>query len=124
MKYIILVGVGGFAGSVGRYLLGQLVQGNLLTSFPFGTMTVNILGCFIIGIIYALSTRGAIPAEYRVLLATGFCGGFTTFSSFSYESMTLLQDGQFLYASLYAGLSFFIGLMAADLGVMVIKMAY
>ena len=122
MKYIILVGIGGFAGSVGRYLIAQLVQGNLLTSFPFGTMTVNILGCFIIGMIYALSMKGSMPAEYRVLLATGFCGGFTTFSSFSYESMTLMQDGQFLYASLYAGFSFFLGLIAVYLGSLFIKM--
>ncbi|HKJ45360.1 MAG TPA: fluoride efflux transporter CrcB [Balneolales bacterium] len=121
MKFIILVGVGGFFGSVARYLLSQLVQGNFLSSFPYGTMTVNILGCFIIGVIYALSTKGIVSPEYRVLLATGFCGGFTTFSSFSYESMTLLQDGQFLYASMYAGFSFFIGLLASYAGVISAK---
>lgn len=121
MKYILLVGAGGFFGSVARYLLGQMVQGNIMSSFPFGTMTVNILGCFIIGIIYALSTRGLASPELRVLLATGFCGGFTTFSSFAYENMTLLQDGQFLYATLYAGISFFVGLIAAYLGVLAIK---
>ncbi|HKJ32603.1 MAG TPA: fluoride efflux transporter CrcB [Balneolales bacterium] len=121
MKFIILVGIGGFFGSVGRYLLGQLVQSQILSSFPLGTMTVNIIGCFIIGIIYALATRGVASPEIRVLIATGFCGGFTTFSSFAYENMTLLQDGQFFYATLYAGVSFFVGLIAAYVGVIAVK---
>ena len=121
MKFILLVGAGGFVGSVARYLLSDAVQSKLLTSFPFGTMTVNLLGCFIIGIIYALSETANLAPEYRVLIATGFCGGFTTFSSFSFESLTLLQDNQYLYAVLYAGFSLVLGLLAAFLGVILIR---
>jgi CrcB protein len=121
MKFILLVGAGGFVGSVARYLLSDAVQSKLLTSFPFGTMTVNLLGCFIIGIIYALSETANLAPEYRILIATGFCGGFTTFSSFSFESLTLLQDNQYLYAVLYAGFSLVLGLLAAFLGVILIR---
>ncbi len=121
MKFILLVGAGGFIGSVARYLLSDAVQSRLLTSFPFGTMTVNLLGCFVIGIIYALSETANLAPEYRILIATGFCGGFTTFSSFSFESLTLLQDNQYLYAVLYAGFSLVLGLLAAFLGVILIR---
>lgn len=121
MKFIFLVGAGGFIGSVARYLLSDAVQSRLLTSFPFGTMTVNLIGCFIIGIIYALSETSNLAPEYRILIATGFCGGFTTFSSFSFESLTLLQDNQYLYATLYAGLSLVLGLLAAFVGVLLIR---
>ncbi len=121
MKFILLVGAGGFIGSIARYLLSDAVQSKLLTSFPFGTMTVNVLGCFVIGIIYALSETANLAPEYRILIATGFCGGFTTFSSFSFETLTLLQDNQYLYAMLYAGLSLVLGLMAAFLGVILIR---
>lgn len=118
---MLLVGAGGFFGSIARYLLSDAVQSRMLTSFPYGTMTVNLLGCFIIGIIYALSETANLAPEYRILIATGFCGGFTTFSSFSFESLTLLQDNQYLYATLYAGLSLVLGLLAAFLGVILIR---
>jgi len=121
MKFILLVGAGGFVGSIARYLLSDAVQARLLTSFPFGTMTVNLLGCFVIGIVYALSESANLAPEYRIFIATGFCGGFTTFSSFSFESLTLLQDNQYLYATLYAGLSLVLGLLAAFLGVLLIR---
>jgi len=121
MKFMLLVGAGGFFGSIARYLLSDAVQSRMLTSFPYGTITVNLLGCFIIGIIYALSETANLAPEYRILIATGFCGGFTTFSSFSFESLTLLQDNQYLYATLYAGLSLVLGLLAAFLGVILIR---
>lgn len=121
MKILFLVGLGGFLGSVSRYGLSHYVDAHMLSSFPYGTMLVNIAGCFIIGIIYALSTDGGVTPEARLLLATGFCGGFTTFSSFSYESITLLQDGQFLYAFAYSGLSLLIGFAATFLGIVLIK---
>src|SRR5699024_3930334 len=97
-KNILLVGIGGFAGSVGRYLLARYIELRVLTSFPFGTFAVNIIGCFIIGLRYGLTLRGTVSPNIRFLLATGFCGGFTTFSTFSMESMTLLQDGQIGFA--------------------------
>lgn len=121
MKTFFLVGLGGFAGSYLRYFFASLIEQNVLSSFPYGTFAVNIVGCFIIGILYAMSTRFNLAPDYRLLLATGFCGGFTTFSSFSYESVTLLQDAQFLYGFLYAGLSLLIGFFAAWLGIILIR---
>jgi CrcB protein len=121
MKTFLLVGFGGFAGSYLRYFFASQIEQKFLSSFPYGTFIVNILGCFIIGMLYAMSTRFNLAPDYRLLLATGFCGGFTTFSSFSYEGVMLLQDSQFLYGFLYAGLSLIIGFFAAWLGLTLIR---
>ncbi len=121
MKFILLVGAGGFAGSIARYLLTNVVQARLLTSFPFGTLTVNVLGCFVMGVLYALSETINLAPEYRIIFGVGFCGGFTTFSSFSLESIALLQDGQYFYAALYIALSLAAGLLAIFLGIIVIR---
>ncbi len=121
LKNILLVGIGGFAGSVGRYLLSQFVELRVFTSFPLGTFAVNIIGCFIIGLLYGLTIRGAASPEIRFLLATGFCGGFTTFSTFSLESMALLQDGQLWFAFLYMAGSLLAGLAAVWIGFLIIK---
>jgi fluoride exporter len=121
MKTFLLVGIGGFAGSYLRYLTSFYIGQKMLSSFPFGTFIVNILGCFLVGILFGLSSRFNLAPEYRLLLATGFCGGFTTFSSFSYEGIMLIQDAQFLYGFLYAGLSLIIGFFAAWLGLFLIR---
>lgn len=118
MKIILLVGTGGFVGSISRYLVSQLMQKTFETTFPLGTMVVNIVGSFLIGIIYALSERSEIlSAEWRIFLAVGFCGGFTTFSSFAYENFAMASIQQFLYSALYIGLSLILGLFAVYLGV-------
>ena len=122
MKTFLLVGIGGFIGSYLRYFISVQIEQKLLSPFPFGTFTVNVIGCFIIGVLYALSTRYNLAPEYRLLLATGFCGGFTTFSSFSIEGIVLLQDAQFLYGFLYAGLSLIVGFFAAWLGLTLVKL--
>jgi CrcB protein len=81
-KQLLLVGFGGFIGSVGRYLLSGLITKGFPNSFPIGTFTVNVLGCLIIGVIYGISERfGWLTQEWRLFLATGICGGFTTFSA-------------------------------------------
>lgn len=121
MKILFLVGLGGFFGSVSRYLISHFIEGNLLTSFPYGTLVVNVAGCFIIGLIYAASLKTNVSSELRLLLATGFCGGFTTFSSFSYENVTLLQDGQLFYFFMYTGMSLLLGLLAIYLAIVLIK---
>ncbi len=121
MKILLAVGTGSFIGGVLRYLVSQLIQSKFLSSFPFGTMFVNIAGCFLIGIIFGLSERGNLSQEWRIFLATGILGGFTTFSAFSNEAVSMLRDGQFLFASAYVGASVFLGLIATFLGVLIIK---
>ena len=121
-KLILLVGTGGFIGSVARFLGSRYITENFLSSFPFGTMTINIIGCFLIGIFYGMSERGNLMSEeWRIFLTVGFCGGFTTFSSFASENMTLLRDGAFVYFLLYTGFSVFLGLAATFLGNALIK---
>src|SRR5215468_3938654 len=105
-RNILLVGLGGLLGSIARYLVTVLFAGQFATSFPLATFVVNISGCFIIGILFALSERGSgLSPEWRIFLTTGFCGGFTTFSTFSYESIKLIQDGEFFYLGMYVVLS-------------------
>ncbi len=91
-----LVAVGGLIGSVLRYWLAGIVQGaNDGAAFPAGTLAVNVAGSFLIGLVMTLSLeRGLVNDDVRILLTTGFCGGFTTMSTFSYETMALLRDGQ------------------------------
>jgi len=118
-----MIGIGGFIGSIARYLSQQFFQKHFPSSFPFGTMWVNITGCFLIGFIYALSEKGNIlTPEWRLFLATGICGGFTTFSAFAFENINLLRDGQFVYAAIYTAVSVVAGLAAAYLGTLLIKL--
>lgn len=118
MKVLFLVGLGGFLGSVARYLTQQGVGKWMPVIFPYGTLTVNIAGSLIIGIIYGLMDRSSLLSpEWRIFLATGFCGGFTTFSTFSYETLTLIRDGEYAFAGLYVGGSFIVGLLAVIAGI-------
>jgi CrcB protein len=94
-----LVAVGGLIGSLARYWLAGVVQRAGDGPFPTGTLAVNVAGSFVIGVVMALSLeRGLVDEELRLLLTTGFCGGFTTMSTFSYETMALLRDGEALLA--------------------------
>lgn len=113
LKILLAIGSGSFLGGIARYLLSRGIQNSVISSFPFGTFWVNIIGCFLIGLFFGLSERGNLSnAELRMFLTVGFCGGFTTFSTFSNENISLLRDGSFLYFSIYAGLSVFVGLLA------------
>jgi CrcB protein len=119
---IILVGIGGLLGSVARYLVAVLLAGQTAGTFPFATLAVNVAGCFLIGLIFALSDRGnVLSPEWRVFLTTGFCGGFTTFSTFSYESLRLMQDGEYLYVASYILISVVVGLAATFLGIALVR---
>ncbi|MGH7855901.1 MAG: fluoride efflux transporter CrcB [Candidatus Binatia bacterium] len=90
----LLVGAGGFLGSVGRYGLGRVVQRLGGADFPYGTLAVNVLGSFVIGLVVTLSLeRGLVNATLRLFLTVGICGGFTTMSTFSYETLSLLGQG-------------------------------
>ena len=121
-RMFFIVGFGSFFGGGSRYLIQQFITRQYPSSFPYGTLLVNILGCFIIGILFSLSEKAYLLSnEIKLLLVTGFCGGFTTFSSFSIENYAMLKDGQILYVLAYVGLSIFLGFMATYLGVFLIK---
>jgi fluoride exporter len=122
LKTIFLVGTGGFLGSVSRFLTSRFMQNNFPTAFPFGTFFVNITGCFLIGLIYGLSERSSLlTSGWKMFLAVGFCGGFTTFSTFANENLALLRDGAFFNFFLYTGLSVFLGIAATFFGVLITK---
>lgn len=121
LQSILMVGLGGFLGSILRYVISLTINANWSTDFPFGTLFVNLAGSFLIGIIIAAALAGDLNKLMRLLLATGFCGGFTTFSSFSYEFFSLLQNGHTGYAFLYAGSSFILGFLFVWLGFMLMK---
>ncbi len=124
-KMILIAGAGGFLGTVFRFLASRYFQNLLLTSFPLGTFIVNIVGCLFIGIFYGLAEKGDILSpELRIFLTVGFCGGFTTFSTFAGENIALLRDGNIFYFSLYTGLSVFIGLLATWFGHITIIKAF
>lgn len=122
MKILLGVGVGSFVGGALRYLLSQAVQATALSTFPFGTLAVNLIGCFLIGVVFALTDKGFLTVEWRLFLATGLLGGFTTFSAFSNETVAMLRDGQFVYAAFYVGASVIFGLVSTFLGATLIKL--
>jgi CrcB protein len=116
---VFLVGVGGMLGSVARYL-AQLAALRLgASAFPAGTLAVNVLGSFMIGLVYGWSAKAGDPAPaWRLFLTTGFCGGFTTFSAFSLESISLLKSGNLSYTFLYICGSVLSGLGACLAGLL------
>jgi CrcB protein len=111
------VAIGSAVGGVSRYLLGGLIQRALAGSFPTGTLVINITGSALLGFLlrYALDVPAMTP-EIRALLGVGFCGGYTTFSTFSYEALTLLEDGDWERAGLYIALSVAGSLLATFIG--------
>ncbi len=121
MKLILAIGIGSCIGGISRYFLSQFIQNKFLSAFPYGTMGVNIIGCFLIGIVFGLSERGNFTMEWRMFMATGILGGFTTFSSFSNETVSLLRDGQLWHAFTYVALSVVVGLLATFTGISLIK---
>jgi CrcB protein len=121
-KTFLLVGVGGFVGSVLRYWLALFIGRPVNSSFPFGTFTVNIIGCLLIGVIAGFSERGTILSpEIRILLTAGFCGGFTTFSAFSYESISLLREGELVYVGANVVLSVSLGIVSTYIGLLIAR---
>lgn len=114
---ILLIALGGAVGSVARYLLGQGIQGALSHhNFPVGTLTVNILGCFAIGVLAKVLLHGQTELPLRAALMIGFCGGFTTFSTFTLETFAFIQGGEWARAALYVAMSAFICIAATAAG--------
>lgn len=112
LRNILLVAFGGAVGSVCRYLVSRLLE----ASFPWGTLVVNILGSLLIGLLVGLSGKSIVSPDMKLLLVTGFCGGFTTFSTFANESFAMMRTGEVLIAALYVGVSVAIGTLAVWLG--------
>lgn len=112
------VAVGSAAGGVARFALSTLVQQRVGPNFPVGTLVVNISGSLLLGFLMRLALgTDLISPETRVLLTTGFCGGYTTFSTFTYETMMLIEDGETMRAGLYIVLSVVLSLIGAWLGI-------
>jgi fluoride exporter len=122
MKILLTIGAGSFIGGILRYLTSQFVQSKFLSAFPFGTLAVNIAGCFLIGIVFGLSDKGNLNQEMRLFLATGILGGFTTFSAFSSETIGMMNDGQILYAIAYVASSVILGLLSTFFAVSITKL--
>lgn len=113
LKSFLLVGAGGMAGSMLRYACYLLIRSN---AFPYATFTVNIAGSFLIGLLAGYATRMPDPQNMQLLLATGLCGGFTTFSAFSADNLRLLNEGKVGMALLYTAASVMLGVLSTYLG--------
>ncbi len=121
MKHLLLVFIGGGTGSIARYILGK-VWNTSGSGIPYGTFTANILGSLIIGIVLGWAIKNeALSSNTTLLLATGFCGGFTTFSTFAYENHNFLKTGDLFPFAMYAIASFTIGILAVFGGMWVGK---
>lgn len=117
LKSILFVALGGAVGSVARYLVSRWLTG----SFPWATLTVNVVGCAFIGFLTGCVAKGNLSPEMKLLLVTGFCGGFTTFSTFANESFALMKAGEVLTVALYVGLSVVAGILAVYVGMQLSK---
>ena len=116
LKYVV-VGVGGFLGAIARYALGTYIGGRYGVRFPLGTFVINVSGSFLLGLILTLLTRTTASDYWRYLIPIGFIGAYTTFSTFEYETLRAIQDGQLMTGLLNVALSLFVGFIAVWVGV-------
>ena len=115
--YMLIAGLGGFVGTCGRYLTGVAGKKLFGDKYPVGTFAVNVIGCFIIGIFVGLWTRHEMSLLVNALLISGFCGGFTTFSSFSHDSFAMIQKGEWMKFICYIVPTVVLGLLMVWLGI-------
>lgn len=124
MKLYLLAGAGSFIGGVLRFAISHFFVSRFSTAFPYHTFLINIIGSFFIGVIAAAALKGSVTEDWKVFLAVGICGGFTTFSAFSafsLEMLDLLRSGAVATALIYAAASLVLGLLAAFAGFQLIK---
>lgn len=121
MNYL-LVGLGGFLGANARYILGGVFANLYPTSFPYETLAINVTGSLVLGFFMTLVTgRLDLPPEYRLLFAIGFVGSYTTFSTFTYETLALAEEGDWVFAALNVLANTVLGLLAAYVGITLAK---
>ncbi len=119
---LVWVGIGGGIGAIARYAMGKGITERANSLFPYGTFTVNLLGAFLIGVLFALLVeRGVGHPHLRLLLITGFLGGFTTFSAYTINAITLIEAGSWNTALLYVMASNLLGLLACLAGIVAIR---
>lgn len=122
MRTAMIIALGGAIGSLSRYGAQTCIYKLYPFVFPLGTFLVNMTGCLIIGLVYGLSEKGnLLSPEWRLFLTTGFCGGFTTFSTFAHENASLLRSFDFLYLGLNILGSVVLGIAAVFLGILIVK---
>lgn len=118
MGNILIIGIGAFFGANARYLLNTWFVARFGSEFPWGTLAINVSGSFVLGFLLAfLEQRAVADPTYRLLLGTGFLGAYTTFSTFSYETIALLEDGEYWQMLLNIGSSIGLGLIGAIIGI-------
>ena len=122
MEKYLLIGLGAFLGANARYMMQNWAAARWGTSFPLGTLLVNVIGSFILGFFLTAATqRAAISTNWRLFIAVGLLGGYTTFSSFTYETLALLQGDRWLARMLYFGGNVVVGLLAAFAGILLAR---
>jgi len=115
---LLLIAVFGAVGTLARFGLQGLVQIKMNSTFPYGTLLINLTGCFLLGLIgQLLLNRVIVPPEWRMAITVGFFGGYTTFSSFGWETAKMLEAGEWLWASAYVALSVVFGLLLSVAGI-------
>ena len=123
IRNLLVVGLGGGFGSIARYLTQKWFNEIYPHPFPWGTLSVNLVGCFLIGVIYGISEKTSLLSpQMRLLLVTGLCAGFTTFSTFAFENLTLLRSGDNLYFIIYTLASVVLGIACVFGGIAIMKL--
>jgi fluoride exporter len=122
LRTLLIVGTGGFIGSVMRYLVQFYIEKSMSSTFPLGTLIANIAGSFIIGMVFALAEKGNLmSSEWRIFLTVGICGGFTTFSAFAYNNFTMIKEHSLGQLFINIGGNLFFGILAVYLGIIFIR---
>jgi len=121
MQQFFIVGIGSFLGGGLRYLISVFFNQKVNPDFPYATLSVNLFGCLLIGLFYGLFERSAINNDWKLFLTTGLCGGFTTFSAFSNESLELFKQGNIMSMLIYIIISIIIGIALTYAGYLMAK---